>query len=1210
MTVAALNPVVAYLEDGATVNFPLPFRFLSPAAIRASRQVQGAHAVDLVYGVDYTVTGGSTDAGGTLTVTSPAAAGVKLSAWRDTQLSQTTDYTTGDRFPAESHERVLDQLMLLLQEHHAVLLRSFKVPFGEPGPLFRGIQDATEGAILGFHNGFWEPLDNSVWEGWRDDALQAINAANLLLQAAYQQAMTNMKGYADAAAAAAHYYQTKAAGAAATASGGIYTSDEDGVLAYYRSTGGGGYVLIDYVTPSRRWFVDPAAGSDVTGNGLRATPYKTIANCISKGLRAGHELIVLGLDAVIKEEVSIPGGVRIRPDQGRACFNGFDPVAAGAWSFVGTDAGTGVTYTNLYKATLANILNGPANRIYPMMFRKDTGINLVEFKLAPSDVSPYSFNTRAECLAAVEATPSSFFQECSNGGRYDLGFTPGGTISYYVNVGANPGANMLQGQRNMPVFGAGCVVTDFDFFGGIGHNGAQFQLCHVERCSLYHSAAHGCFCAGATMVDCLVANIREDSGTSYGYHGYNVPTAFVGRTYLLRCGVQDCTGTFATGFGSHGIIGAPAPIMGSFDLDDCWAERVTVCMGFGDVLYGSTIRNFRGREVTTFGGSACNLEVHNVDIVFAPCPRSPFGTFNASVSGYSCPTAGLVHNYYGGKSAAYSGAIFRVSTPSTGIANFYDHAFLLNGDDGNGFYAQILGACNFVFTRCALQGFYRSESNTLWSLQQNAAQNFTFIDSAVSGFILPSLGTTTLTNTQVGGDLGISPDVDNSVRISANSVFSLLGYTSRDAAGSMGQYAIVLTGKGVVAMQATPVTHALPPGTWNRIAMVGSGGAVYMVIVGAGGALAYKAYNVGVGTAWTLVDTTGFTSINWTGVVGGSTDGKTWLLGSDGSITEYTIAGALTARSSGVAFGLTGGVRNGTTVLAWGSNGDGTAETAGGVVVSTDAGATWAASLANGDAAPAGIGAFAYRIKTGGYVNGVYFLAGTRGTFLTSPSGASGSWTSRSGKVNSQFSVSAVDTTNNVIILGANGFSGALTRTTALYKVDANGQNSSRLAGSKAYDPPSLADGAGATTTVTVTGAALGDYVPDVSFTQDLSGLTVTAWVSAPDIVTVRFQNESGAVVDLASGTLRVTVKGSGTNPAAWPMQEIASPLPHLGGLAWVPQYQLNPGSAPQFIAAGAGMIASTESLGVWRKYRPSPAWQRKPPSTFTARVKSLAAGA
>lgn len=76
------------------------------------------------------------------------------------------------------------------------------------------------------------------------------------------------------------------------------------------------------------------------------------------------------------------------------------------------------------------------------------------------------------------------------------------------------------------------------------------------------------------------------------------------------------------------------------------------------------------------------------------------------------------------------------------------------------------------------------------------------------------------------------------------------------------------------------------------------------------------------------------------------------------------------------------------------------------------------------------------------------------------------------------------------------------------------------LEGSVAFDPPSLADGVGTTTTVTVTGAALGDFA-QASFSLDLQGISLTAYVSAANTVSVRFQNESGGVLDLASGTLR-----------------------------------------------------------------------------------------
>lgn len=78
--------------------------------------------------------------------------------------------------------------------------------------------------------------------------------------------------------------------------------------------------------------------------------------------------------------------------------------------------------------------------------------------------------------------------------------------------------------------------------------------------------------------------------------------------------------------------------------------------------------------------------------------------------------------------------------------------------------------------------------------------------------------------------------------------------------------------------------------------------------------------------------------------------------------------------------------------------------------------------------------------------------------------------------------------------------------------------------GSATYDPANLADGAGVTTTVTVTGAALGD-IAEASFSLDLQGILLTAWVSAANTVSVRFQNETGGAIDLASGTIIATAR-------------------------------------------------------------------------------------
>jgi hypothetical protein len=80
------------------------------------------------------------------------------------------------------------------------------------------------------------------------------------------------------------------------------------------------------------------------------------------------------------------------------------------------------------------------------------------------------------------------------------------------------------------------------------------------------------------------------------------------------------------------------------------------------------------------------------------------------------------------------------------------------------------------------------------------------------------------------------------------------------------------------------------------------------------------------------------------------------------------------------------------------------------------------------------------------------------------------------------------------------------------------------LQGSITWNPASLADGVGETSSaITVTGASLGDFVL-VSAPYDLQGITCNGYVSGTDTIKIRIQNETGGVIDLASGTCKVKV--------------------------------------------------------------------------------------
>lgn len=83
--------------------------------------------------------------------------------------------------------------------------------------------------------------------------------------------------------------------------------------------------------------------------------------------------------------------------------------------------------------------------------------------------------------------------------------------------------------------------------------------------------------------------------------------------------------------------------------------------------------------------------------------------------------------------------------------------------------------------------------------------------------------------------------------------------------------------------------------------------------------------------------------------------------------------------------------------------------------------------------------------------------------------------------------------------------------------------NSGFLEGSNTWDPASVADGDVVSRTITVTGAALGDFAL-ASFSLDTGGLALAAEVTSADTVTARLLNNTGGAVDLGSGTVRARV--------------------------------------------------------------------------------------
>lgn len=148
MTVAALTPSVSYAENGVTLNFAVPFRYLDPTHLAVTRTLASGAQLTLAYGTDWSATTGATDSGGTLTL-GASIAGATLTIQRATPRNQATDYVPNDRFPAETHEATVDRAMLIDQEQDVALARTLRVPVTEPG-LTLPDADARKGKYFAF----------------------------------------------------------------------------------------------------------------------------------------------------------------------------------------------------------------------------------------------------------------------------------------------------------------------------------------------------------------------------------------------------------------------------------------------------------------------------------------------------------------------------------------------------------------------------------------------------------------------------------------------------------------------------------------------------------------------------------------------------------------------------------------------------------------------------------------------------------------------------------------------------------------------------------------------------------------------------------------------------------------------------------------------------------------------------------------------------
>lgn len=133
MTVSNSTARNDYLGNGVTTAFTVSFRFLANSHLRVLRTVVATNTTtELILnslGPDgFSVIGANQPSGGTVTVITAPAVGERLSILRNMPFTQLIDYIANDPFPAESHERGLDERTMENGQLREVVSRSITLP--------------------------------------------------------------------------------------------------------------------------------------------------------------------------------------------------------------------------------------------------------------------------------------------------------------------------------------------------------------------------------------------------------------------------------------------------------------------------------------------------------------------------------------------------------------------------------------------------------------------------------------------------------------------------------------------------------------------------------------------------------------------------------------------------------------------------------------------------------------------------------------------------------------------------------------------------------------------------------------------------------------------------------------------------------------------------------------------------------------------------
>jgi hypothetical protein len=149
-----------YAGNGASSAYPFTFKITAPADLRVVEKDTDGNETVLALNDHYSVSGGETDAGGTVTLSSPLAEGHILAIRRLLSIIQPTSIANQGPYFAALHENTFDRLTMVDQQQQDEIDRSLRLPESEAGLLELPTKEARASKFLAF-DADGEPIGSS-----------------------------------------------------------------------------------------------------------------------------------------------------------------------------------------------------------------------------------------------------------------------------------------------------------------------------------------------------------------------------------------------------------------------------------------------------------------------------------------------------------------------------------------------------------------------------------------------------------------------------------------------------------------------------------------------------------------------------------------------------------------------------------------------------------------------------------------------------------------------------------------------------------------------------------------------------------------------------------------------------------------------------------------------------------------------------------------